>query len=60
MNQSFVPVSYTGVPDPTGVVWRFINEEQGGVEGYLEGGGVTREQQRGLKKLLLVDLEGVQ
>jgi protein tyrosine/serine phosphatase len=51
-----LPDSFADCPKEwTGVVCRFINEEMGGVERYLESCGVTREQQRELKKLLLLD-----
>ena len=42
----------------TGVVWRFVEEECGGVETYLESCGVGREQLGRLRGLLLLEPDG--
>lgn len=50
-----LPDSFADCPeDWTRVVCKYINEELGGVEKYLQSCGVTREQQQELRKSLMV------
>ena len=51
-----LPDTFADCPeDWTRVVYKYVNEDLGGVEKYLQDCGVSSEQQEALKKLLKVD-----